>query len=187
LPPVEKYALHIDLLRCEFCGQHNKLLDFCSACGRARKSFIIAQPTDYQGDPKLDFSCRSCRSQRVLSPFCIYCDRGMQMHGTGKSFKPRRPRNLKGQSAQRPVPGRFANTIFGTLECFVCGTTKYPTIHHIVPTSKGGQRNAKDNRVSACRPCHDKIHAKPPSKRKRRADVVGLHTGVAKPIQLRTP
>jgi 5-methylcytosine-specific restriction endonuclease McrA len=66
---------------------------------------------------------------------------------------------------QRVIYGRYLNTIFGKAECFVCERKDKLTIHHFVPTSKGGSKNYKENRLTTCRPCHDKIHAKPKRKR----------------------
>lgn len=73
--------LHIDLLRCEFCAQHNKLLKFCSACGRARTQVIVAKPFDYYNDKPADYRCRTCRSQRNRTPFCVYCKTEMVYTG----------------------------------------------------------------------------------------------------------
>lgn len=77
---MNDHELHIDLLRCEFeqCGQHNKLLHFCSACGRARTRIIIAPLHHHKQDRYAPFRCRECYSQRSREPFCIYCKRGMK-------------------------------------------------------------------------------------------------------------
>ncbi len=67
------YELHIDLLKCEFCGQHNKLLAFCSACARARKSIIIAPPDCYRLDHGNGHRCTTCFTQHRRGILCIYC------------------------------------------------------------------------------------------------------------------
>jgi hypothetical protein len=208
----QRYELHTDLLRCEHCGQHNKLLRFCAACGMARTTILIAQPYDYRRDMQLDFRCRRCHSQRITAPYCIYCDRGMKSQEANyPGSKPPRtdvglpvrptmevyvdglirdvytdtkelvplepaPKRLRTREnkfrTKQPVQvvlGRYKNTVFGTDQCFVCGSNRQLTIHHFIPTGKGGL-NVKDNRLTTCRPCHDKIHSKErTSKRDRRA------------------
>lgn len=207
----DRYQLHIDLLRCEHCGQHNKMLHFCAACGRQRKTIIIAQPHDYKLDMQLDFRCRSCLSQRITSPFCIYCKRGMKSQvatypyrkvnndGDGtlgnrptvevyvdglirdmftdtnelapleSSYFVVRKRNKKKRPPQQKpvVRGRFIRTLFEKNECFVCESRLKLTIHHFVPTGKGGD-NSKENMLTTCRPCHDKIHAKERTSKRRK-------------------
>ncbi len=75
-----KYELHIDLLQCEFCSQHNKLLVFCSACGRARTKNIVAPAYKHRSDRQLAYWCPVCYSQRGLVPHCIYCDLKMPVN-----------------------------------------------------------------------------------------------------------
>lgn len=75
------HELHTDLLKCEHaaCGQHNRLLLFCSACGRARTQLIVASAGDHRLDRYAAFRCRRCFSQRHRIPFCVYCQQGMKM------------------------------------------------------------------------------------------------------------
>jgi len=68
------YQLHIDLLKCEFCSQHCKLLVFCSACGRARTKVIIAQPHEYRLDRPSLFRCTKCSTRHNRIQYCLYCD-----------------------------------------------------------------------------------------------------------------
>ena len=41
--------------------------------------------------------------------------------------------------------------------CQICGSTKNVTGHHIIDRAFGGADN-KDNIVTLCRSCHDKVH-----------------------------
>lgn len=66
------HELHIDLLRCEFCSQHNKLLLFCSACGRARSRVIITPLYAHRGDRPSTQRCRFCYTQ-FSKGVCRYC------------------------------------------------------------------------------------------------------------------
>lgn len=74
-----EYQLHIDLLRCEYCAQHNKLYDFCSTCGRTRTQRIVTPRHTYKQDRPLAFRCLTCFSQRSVGDRCIYCDPGKRL------------------------------------------------------------------------------------------------------------
>lgn len=65
---------------------------------------------------------------------------------------------------------RWANSIFGRAQCDVCDSMKNLTIHHFVPTSKGGSKTKKDNRMVLCRACHDKVHTKLRTSRRKHGD-----------------
>lgn len=165
-----QHELHIDLLRCEFCSQHNKLLLFCSACGRARTKRIIAQPHDHRLDRKLHFRCRSCYSQRLVAPFCIYCNRGMKAviphkddQGLTNSRKPRWG-NAKKKAAKasatpyEPTPSRRAIIYSRDGGCLRCSSKADLSLHHVKHRSQGGS-NDLDNLQTLCRDCHDYIHS----------------------------
>lgn len=103
--------------------------------------------------------CSSCLTSRVSkndTEWCVHCGNWM-----ARSFSA-----LKGVVTKRnaedlaQLKGRFHKTIFGKEECDVCGTTQNLTIHHFVPTAKGGA-DVADNRMTLCRNCHDKVHFKP--------------------------
>ena len=96
--------------------------------------------------------CRSCYLLFKSDGHCPYCK---------ISLSPRKALDQHIGSAAAKKPSRWENTIFGLGECFVCGIDKNLTIHHFVPKSKGGALHAKDNLLTTCRSCHDKIHAKP--------------------------
>jgi hypothetical protein len=81
-----KHELHIDLLKCEHCGQHSKHLNFCAPCGRPRKTIIIAEPTAYKQDVQFDFRCRTCFAQSALQPWCHYCERAMKLQRSKADF-----------------------------------------------------------------------------------------------------
>lgn len=168
------YPLHIDLLRCEFCGQHNKLLDFCSACGRARKTVIVVPLYNHKNDRPADFRCRSCFSQRSREPFCIYCSRGMKYvdstpHPSKPAKLPRKPRwgNAKkaaireeGITRIKSEPSKYIRELTYKRDgyrCLRCGAVEDLTLHHIVHRALGGTNKA-DNLQTVCSPCHVYLH-----------------------------
>lgn len=170
--------LHIDLLRCEHCGQHNKLLLFCSACGRARTKVIIAQPHEYKLDRQSSFMCRSCYSQRRSVPFCIYCNRGMKAirsHQddqyldnpstemeerelrydplTGRAKKKARREAIRKEPTV-PIRVRVYERDGG---CLRCRKDSNLTLHHVVHVAEGG-KNTMENLQTLCVTCHRHIH-----------------------------
>mgnify|MGYP003440528612 CR=1 FL=1 len=148
------HELHIDLLKCEFCEQHNKLLDFCSACGRARTKYIIAPRHHYRLDRGSDFRCRTCFSQRT-TPLCAYCNTGMKF--TANAIRPSsgdehqsfvRTRTGKPSAKLRLKRLDFLASLQGW-KCAICqqefgDTLEDVDLDHILPRSLGGTSTLKN-------------------------------------------
>lgn len=185
--PVTAYPLHIDLLKCEHCGCHDKLLDFCSACGRARKTVIVAQPHDHRLDGGDRATCQTCFSRHRASSRCVYCypyaakkakdPKGRPTEAIrwcglvrqrytdvgGLELVPVETRKTKRASKQREVKSSEPTPKVRTLVfrrdkcCLRCGTVKDLTLHHVVHRSRGG-RNELTNLQTLCVKCHWHAH-----------------------------
>jgi 5-methylcytosine-specific restriction endonuclease McrA len=159
------YPLHIDLLRCEFCGQHNKLLEFCSACGRARKTVIVVPLYEHKNDRPLAFRCRECYSQRSREAFCLYCNRGMKL--VGPAQRPVKRAVVPGQVGTRKTvqriksePSKYVRELVYKRDghrCLRCDSAEDLTLHHIEHRALGGTNKA-DNLQTLCSPCHVYLH-----------------------------
>lgn len=184
---MDDHELHIDLLRCEFeqCGQHNKLLHFCSACGRARTRIIIAPLHHHKQDRYAPFRCRECYSQRSREPFCVYCKRGMKFINEHQPdvflsnpvpepvIDPEKQKPAGRKRGQRytyeqkkaaseakkndPTPKRRTIVYERDGGCLRCRKERDLTLHHIRHRSRGGS-NEVDNLQTVCRSCHAYIH-----------------------------
>jgi hypothetical protein len=159
------YPLHIDLLRCEFCGQHNKLLYFCSACGRARKTVIVVPLYEHKNDRPAAFRCRECYSQRSREAFCVYCNRGMKLVGPAprpvkRAVVPGQVRVKKAAQRINSEPSKYVRELVYKRDghrCLRCDAEEDLTLHHIVHRALGGTNRA-DNLQTLCRPCHVYLH-----------------------------
>ena len=138
--------MHIDLLRCEKCSQHNKVLAACSACGHPRTKYIIAPLADHRKDAPLKWRCRTCFSQSDTSGYCPYCKRGMI------------PSVRTIRSGVGGPSGSTRSRVYRRdAGCLRCGIYKDLTLHHIVHRSQGGS-NEDDNLQTLCIDCHSYVH-----------------------------
>lgn len=147
--------LHIDLLRCEHCGQHNKLLNFCSACHRPRTSIIVAQPHEYRSNVPSKWRCKRCSSQSDSSGHCSYCNRGMVRNDVALFVDP----NEEVKVEAVPSTSQKKRDIVYSRDggCLRCRTTSSLSLHHIVHAALGGT-NKTNNLQTLCEPCHAYLH-----------------------------
>jgi len=151
------HELHTNLLRCEHCGQHNKLLNFCSACHRPRTRIIVAQPHEYRSNVPSKWRCKRCSSQSDSSGHCSYCDRGMVRNDAAPFVDPMDGAPVKKTDHNAPTPSK-RNIIFKRDGgCLRCETTSDLTLHHVIHTSQGGS-NRSGNLQTLCEPCHAYLH-----------------------------
>lgn len=52
---------------------------------------------------------------------------------------------------------QLSRTMFQKIACVACESVENLTVHHFVPTSKGGL-DVKENRMILCFSCHNKVH-----------------------------
>lgn len=169
------YELHIDLLRCEHCSQHNKLLDFCSACGRTRTKIIVVPLYEHKKDVQAPYKCPVCYSQRHLSQKCVYCDLKMPVNRNCDGWLERIPRTTAAKRAAKPrwgnakkkaakkipkpdsTPSMRVRVYDRDGQCLRCGKTDGFTLHHIIHVSAGG-KNTMENLQTLCGKCHTHVH-----------------------------